>query len=149
MLAKGQPDAGDSRMGLPTDPAARGRYSLEMARELSAEERPAEAVQAPQPRLKPRGWYYAAVPLAWVLTVLLLVIGAWAIGALVYMDSVTPAAPEDVRYPLVSWNENIGAAGGYTAGSRLMALAMTACLPVAVAVGAMGWMLRRRIARGR
>jgi hypothetical protein len=74
----------------------------------------------------------------------LLVIGLWAAGALVYMGVTRPESAEAVHYPLVRWSLDVGDMGGYTNGSRVMAWSMLACLPVGLAFVGMGLYVRRR-----
>jgi len=145
MLAKRQFDA-DALAATPGDEAAR-RDRLHMAREVTppaAEPAaPAEPVATPVPAAVP-GWYKVALPVALILAALLLGIGVWAIGALIYMHNVVPMVPRDVHYPLIAWRLNVGPMGGYTAASRVMAWAMLSCVPVAVLLVVMAWMLRQR-----
>jgi pyruvate/2-oxoglutarate dehydrogenase complex dihydrolipoamide acyltransferase (E2) component len=148
MLAKRQFDA-DALAATPGDEAAR-RDRLHMAREVmppaaapATAPDPAAAPAAPAVPAEP-GWYKAAFPAALILAVLLVGIGIWAIGALVYMHSVAPISPREVHYPLISWRLNIGNMGGYTPASRFMAWAMLLCFPVAVLLVVMARLLRQR-----
>ena len=142
MLAKRQFDA-DALAATPGDEAAR-RDRLQMAREVTPPAAaPAEPAAAPLPAAVP-GWYKVALPVSLILAALLLGIGIWAIGALIYMHNVMPLAPRDVHYPLISWRLEIGTMGGYTAASHFMAWAMLLCVPVAVLLVVMAWMLRQR-----
>jgi hypothetical protein len=85
------------------------------------------------------GWYHAAVPVMYTLGSILLLIGFWAIGALVVMAVSKPAAGGDVWYPFLAWSADIGDEGGFTQGSRIMAWVMVLCLPVSAAL----WMMAR------
>jgi hypothetical protein len=147
MLAKRQFD-GDA-LAAASD-ARRSKEQLHMAREIqpTAPAPPAAPTPLPQPTPIP-GWYRAAFPMALVLAVLLLCIGIWAVGALIYMHKVEPLSARQVHYPLIAWSLNAGPQGGYTAASRNMAWAMLLCLPVAVMLVLMAVMLRRRIVAAR
>ena len=152
MLAKQAFDA-DALAATPGDEAAR-RDRLHMAREvLPAEVGPAAAplaapTAAEAAGLAAPGWYRVAMPVALILAVVLLGIGIWAIGALVYMHNVSPISAREVHYPLITWRLEIGNMGGYTAASRVMAWAMLLCLPVAVLLVVMARMLRQRGRQG-
>jgi hypothetical protein len=77
---------------------------------------------------------------------LLILIGLWAVGALIYMATKSPAAPNEVGYPLIAWAYNPEETGGaYTQNSKLMAAAMLVCLPVSFALGIMGGMMQKQI----
>ena len=82
MLAKRQLD-GDSVAGmelnaLEGEAAKRSRYPLEMAREVV----PPVGIEQPPPAPPPAQWLYrVALPVAWGLVVLLVIIGGWAVGA--------------------------------------------------------------------
>ncbi len=135
MLAKRQFDA-DVLAATPGDEAAR-RDRLQMAREVAPEAAPKPA--APAVPAVP-GWYKVAFWMSLVLAVLLLGIGVWAMGALVYMLNVAPMMPQEVHYPLISWRY-----GGYTGASRFMAWVMLLCVPVAGLLVVMAGMLRARM----
>jgi hypothetical protein len=132
--------------------AAGAGYSLRMAREIPP---PAATVAAPRETAPvaveapvaaaPRSGQRVAPQLAIVVACLLLPIGLWAVGAIVYMNAVLPApvSPEDVHYPLIRWSLDVGNLGGYTAGSRLVAWTMMLCLPVGGALLALSRMLGR------
>jgi hypothetical protein len=92
-------------------------------------------------------WYRWTWPVAVLLALVLLAIGGWGIGALLYMNRVAPLAPSDVHYPLISWKLDIGEYGGYTPASRGMAWGMLVCLPVAAALLILGWIMRGRTRR--
>ena len=89
--------------------------------------------------------YWVLVPMTFaVLAVVLLAIGCWAGGAMMYMAQVTPMEPEEVHYPLIAWSLDVGTIGGYTQASRLMAQSMLAGFPVGLGLLVMAEMLRRR-----
>jgi hypothetical protein len=75
---------------------------------------------------------------------LLMGIGGWAVGAMIYMARVDPIAPEDVRYPLLRWSDEVGTSGGYSPESRLMAMTMLACIPLALVMIVLAIVLRRQ-----
>ncbi len=161
MLAKRQLDGGPAGGGIEGEAARRSRYPLRMAREVVPPlgiEQPAVAamaenkpVEMPPETPAVRWWYKVAIPAAWLLTVVLLAIGAWAVGALIYMarhngNSTPPImVPADVHYPLIAWRLNAGPLGDYTAASRMMAWMMLLCLPVAGLLVMVAGMLRRRM----
>ena len=91
------------------------------------------------------GWFRFAMPMLFVGACVLLGIGGWACGAVIYMQRVTPMAPEDVQYPLLRWSDEVGTSGGYSPESRMMAMAMLGCIPLAVIMVVMGIMLRRQL----
>jgi len=155
------------------------KYPLQMAREVLPEksgsqnapgaplpeassEEPAEeenltqAVAAAGAAVRPRkaaaeipARYRMMVPLTIALAALLLAIGCWAAGAVMYMKNVTPQFAEEVHYPLIAWSLDVGNMGGYTQGSQMMAWSMLACLPVALGLLVMAEMVRRRNGRDR
>jgi hypothetical protein len=90
-------------------------------------------------------WYRVVVPLLFALGGVLMVIGLWAAGAMMYMRTVTPTAAEDVKYPLLQWSDEAGSAGGYSHESQVMAMTMLACIPLAMVMGAIVIVLRRQI----
>ena len=101
-----------------------------MAREIDPASEPMFARDPGEPRRVKRqvkkapGWYHGAVPVMYTLGSILILIGLWAVGALIYMAVKTPAEPGDVVYPLISWAFNPdGDGGAYTAGSKMMAMA--------------------------
>ncbi len=149
MLAKRQFDA-DVLSATLADEAAR-RERLAMAREVTppgpATPPPAAPLASPTAALAalPR-WYRLAHPVALVLTAMLLLIGVWAIGALLYMHFVIPSAPHQVHYPLIAWRWDAAPAGSYTRASRAMAWAMLLCLPLAALLVALANQLRERAA---
>jgi hypothetical protein len=142
MLAKRQFDA-DALAATPGDEAAR-RERLHMAREVfpKSPNNPGNSPGIPETPL-PR-WYAIASPLSLVLAAVLLVIGIWAVGAIIYMHQVAPLAAKDVHYPLLAWRFDLGPMGGYTAASRFMAWTMLLCLPVAGMLLVMAHLLRQR-----
>jgi hypothetical protein len=78
------------------------------------------------------------------------VIGLWAAGAMLYMANATPNDPSEVHYPLVQWSFTAGTddhPGDFTSGSRRMALAMLATLPVALVLLVTAVMMWRRLSR--
>jgi hypothetical protein len=77
------------------------------------------------------GWTRFSTPLLLITIALLLAIGGWALGAVVYMHKVDPIAPEDVRYPLLRWSDDVGTSGGYSTDSRIIPVAMLGALPLA------------------
>ena len=87
------------------------------------------------------GWHRIAVPVSLVLALVLVVIGIWAVGAIIYMRQVSPVAAKDVHYPLIAWRFDAGPMGGYTAASRFMSWAMLLCLPVAGMLVVMAYLL--------
>ena len=91
--------------------------------------------------------YRVFVPVMLALSAVLLAIGCWAGGAVAYMENVTPQFPEEVHYPLIAWSLDVGTMGGYTQGSRIMAWAMLACLPVAFGLMVLAETVRRRNGR--
>jgi hypothetical protein len=147
MLAKRQFDI-DALAATPSDEAAR-RERLHMAREITpGGGQPAtdeSETTTPGPGADTPRWYAIAVPISRVLALLLLVIGAWAVGALIYMHQVSPLAAKDVHYPLIAWRFDVGPLGGYTPASRFMAWTMLLCLPVAALLLVMASLLRQRI----
>jgi hypothetical protein len=91
-------------------------------------------------------WYRVAVPVMFVVGAALTIIGLWAAGAMIYMRTTTPSAPDFVAdYPLIRWDENLGESGEYTDESRTMAAAMLACIPVAGIMGGMVVVMRRQM----
>jgi hypothetical protein len=168
MLAKGQFDSGGSRTpssGKPGEnPSGKSKYSLKMARELSPNDPSPLTTPPPAPAGKDAGGGGRSVPAArrgispayryvlpaMVLTaLLLLLIGLWATGALLYMASISPTEPGDVHYPLVHWSFTEGELGGYTRASRMMAWSMLAALPLALVLGGAAMVMwRRLLARG-
>jgi hypothetical protein len=106
-----------------------------LARER-AERTPVRSAGAPAPRVavpvKLPGWTRFATPLLAVIIVLLVAIGGWALGAVIYMHSVDPIAPEDIGYPLLRWSDDVGTSGGYSPESRIMPLAMLGAFPLAI-----------------
>ncbi len=84
------------------------------------------------------------VPVIFGLAGVLLAIGMWAVGAVMYMANVMPMEAEDVRYPLITWSIEVGTMGGYTQTSRMMAYAMLACVPVALGLLVVAEALRRK-----
>ena len=78
------------------------------------------------------GWTRFATPLLVVTIAVLLAIGGWAIGAVIYVHNVDPIAPEDVRYPLLRWSDDVGTSGGYSPESRIFPLAMLGAFPLAI-----------------
>ncbi len=79
-----------------------------------------------------------------LFSLLLIAIGAWAAGALIYMARSTPFGPSDVHYPLLSWTYDAGPAGDFTAATRTMAWTMLLCLPVAAVILAITIKIARR-----
>ncbi|HUO10884.1 MAG TPA: hypothetical protein VM008_21460 [Phycisphaerae bacterium] len=101
------------------------------------------------PAARMPAWLRFATPVLLVMALLLLTIGAWAVGAMIYMQRVTPIAPEDVQYPLLRWSDEVGTSGGYSPESRLMAMAMLGCIPLALVMGMLALLLRRQARRTR
>jgi len=151
MLAKqGEPEGGLS--AVPPVKRASTRDEIRMAREIQPGEMPvAMPIAAPAARGAKRaaqvpGWYHIAVPVMFTLGSLLILIGLWAAGALIYMALKTPASPADVGYPWISWEMDPDTeAGAFSQGSKIMAMSMLICLPVAIATGAMAAMMQKRI----
>ena len=54
-----------------------------------------------------------------------------------------------MKYPLLQWSDDAGPAGGYSHESQLMAIAMLACIPLALAMGVIVMVLRRQIRAAR
>jgi hypothetical protein len=140
MLAKGQ-GSGDTHIAMPAsspNASSRSRYALKMAREIpppAPASTPAERLTVPArrgPAGRPANRRLLARIIA-ALAVMLLLIGLWAAGALVYMATVHPIASEDVHYPLIRWSLDVGNMGGYTSASRLMGWSMLLGLPVGIA----------------
>ena len=106
---------------------------LEALARARAGEAPVRPAGAPRVVMaaKLQGWTRFATPLLAGTIVLLLTIGGWGLGAVVYMHSVDPIAPEDVRYPLLRWSDDVGTSGGYSTESRIMPLAMLGAFPLA------------------
>lgn len=100
------------------------------------------SVGGPLPR-----WYSIAVPVLFGLGGILMVIGGWAIGAVVYMNRVTPQVAEDINYPLLRFSTDVPGSdiGGYDPQSRMVAMAMLACIPVALLMGGMVIFLRHHM----
>ncbi|HVT80274.1 MAG TPA: hypothetical protein VHM90_06410 [Phycisphaerae bacterium] len=175
MLAKRQLDgdsvAGVEVTGLEGEAARRARYPLQMAKEVVPPvgiEVPPAATGIGEGGAAARGqggvrgagsaggapWLYRlALPVSWALAMILVVIGAWAVGALVYMQQHNAQShppimvPKDVHYPLIAWRFDAGPLGDYTPASKLMARAMMLCLPVAVLLVVVAGMVRKRVIR--
>jgi hypothetical protein len=142
---------------LPGDSMAGAKPPIEMAKEvvprrpaspLAAIAKAAEEVKAVQPAGDspvnvPRGSAGMAYAMM-VIAVVLLIIGSWAVGALMYMRSFQPLSPRDVAYPLISWQIDMEKGGSYARTSVAMAWAMLLCLPVSVILLVMGWKLLPR-----
>jgi multisubunit Na+/H+ antiporter MnhG subunit len=139
MLAKRQFDP-DALAATASDEAAR-RERLQTARLVNPGRQPAGGIigAAAEPA-SPR-WHRAALLTAVGMAILLLVIGLWAVGAIIYMHNVSPLAPNDVHYPLISWNLEAGPMGDYTSASVFIAWTMLLCLPVAAMLLAMAYLL--------
>ncbi|MCL2647870.1 MAG: hypothetical protein FWD61_12795 [Phycisphaerales bacterium] len=95
------------------------------------------------------GWYHAAVPVMYTLGALLILIGLWAIGALIFMAVKAPDELGHVAYPFLTPerapdNEDIWI---YTQGSHIMAWMMLVCLPVSLAMGMMAGIMQQQIRR--
>jgi hypothetical protein len=100
---------------------------------------------SPPPPRAPR-WYRLAAPILFAIGGALMIIGLWAVGALAYMRTTTPTTPDfQSQYPLIRWSPTVGENGGYTDDSKMMAMAMVACIPVAALMGAMVMVMRRQI----
>src|SRR4051812_14546115 len=80
--------------------ARRSKEQLQMAREIP----PARAKVVAPRRVAVPTWYRVALPVSLILAVMLVGIGVWAVGALVYMKQVMPIAARDVHYPLIVWS---------------------------------------------
>ena len=78
------------------------------------------------------------------LALLLLVIGSWAVGALMYMRNYQPLSPRDVAYPFISWHIDLRTGGNYARSSVAMAWSMLLCIPVGMILLWMGWRLRAK-----
>jgi len=143
MLSKGQ-GSGDTHVAAPAvagdEGSIKSKHGLGVAREImpaapipgGAREQ-AAAVAAPRkaaPTPK-SGAYAVLLPVVAFVALLLLFIGIWALGAVVYMNWAKPTEPADVGYPLIHWSFAAGEAGDWTQGSRIMAWSMLACLPLA------------------
>lgn len=156
MLAKRQLDSGGSRgPGSGVTGSARGA-PLPMAREIRGESEEADPVPAePSGRKSSRkpaslpAWSRTIFPMAMVLALLLLAIGLWALGAVIYMVNTAPDLASDVHYPLISWSTDVGLTGGYTHASLWVARGMLLCLPVAIMLAIMGFIWKKRLARRR
>ena len=142
-----RPGPGDSRSGTKVGDSA-GTVSgsaelIQMAREINLP-RPASPIahlEPPRPAAAPGGYRVLAV-LMMLLGVVLLGIGGWAAGAVIYMHNVTPMSPREIAYPLLAWNSDLQVTGAYARVSVIMAWAMLACLPVGVLLLAAGFRLR-------
>jgi hypothetical protein len=167
MLAKGQLEDKDGSRVLPpvAESSRRAKYKLPMAKEIAPPGQNAgntanEAADAEQPvepasqsdqraqQNVPR-WYKPALPMLFVLAVVLAIIGVWAVGAIAYMQNTTPLASTDVHYPLIRWSLDAGDRGNYTESSRLIAWVMLICLPVSAVFLALALMTRKRLKRAR
>ena len=150
----GEPLPGDSMAGTP---GVKPANTLRMAREvrpkraLSPLEQIAkdaakdEEADLPEEILPPAPQRSAAMPyLMMGLAAVLLVIGAWAVGALMYMHNSQPISPRDVTYPFLTWHIDPRTGGAYTSASVAMAWSMLVCLPVATLLMVFGWTMRRR-----
>jgi hypothetical protein len=104
-----------------------------LARER-ADGNPTRTAAAPRMHVAPKlpGWTRFSTPLLLITILLLLTIGGWALGAVIYEHSVDPIAPEDIRYPLLRWSDDVGTSGGYSPESRMMPLAMLGAFPLAI-----------------
>jgi hypothetical protein len=118
---------------------------------LQRDRRPAAPAPAPAPIPQPSAVQRpvrltTGMALLALLSLLLIAVGIWALGAILYMSMVTPAvSQDDVRYPLIHWD---WLHYRYSASSRLLAGAMLLCWPVAaILLGAVAIM--RRAARRR
>lgn len=136
-LAQDALDAAEGKN--PSGETRSGRLNLPMAREIKPQPKAPAGIAAPA---APKAGDGKKVEdggrgmgvgggLMLVLAGLLVVIGAWAAGALWYMAQVTPGAPSQVWYPFVRWNYDAGPTGGYAAETRRMAWTLLMCLPVA------------------
>ena len=119
-----------------SEPMDQREDELEALARERAERVPAGSAGAPAPRVRTAaglpGWTRFAGPLLVMTIVVLLAIGGWAIGAVIYVHNVDPIAPEDVRYPLLRWSDDVGTSGGYSPESRLIPLAMLGAFPLAI-----------------
>ena len=149
-----------------TEPAAAsprtaGTEQIRMAKEIvmpTAEElvepEPAPAPAAPVKKTQQRssgrkrkvpGWYHAAVPVMFTCSSFLLFIGFWALGAVGYIMFAAPKFREDIHYPLIRWDDNVGDIGGISAGSKMMAWFMLISLPVAISLIVMAIIMQKQI----
>jgi len=93
-------------------------------------------------------WYHAAVPVMYTLGVMLILIGLWAIGALIFMAIKAPDDMGRAGYWLLSTTEDVVTGEyTYTKGSYLMAGVMLVSLPVALAMGMMAGIMQQQIRR--
>jgi hypothetical protein len=83
-------------------------------------------------------WWKGALPVMFTLTGLLTLIGLWAVGAIIAM------AANFQNYPLIEFNADDGV---FTSGSKMMAGAMVAALPIALIIGILALMMSRQIRR--
>ena len=91
------------------------------------------------------GWYHAAVPVMYTLGALLILIGLWAVGALIFMAVKEPDEMRPV-YWLLATDQNLeDGAFHYTKGSWMMAWTMLLCLPVSLVLGMMAGIMQRMI----
>lgn len=133
-------------------PRAPGTDEIRMAREIT---RPAPSPLAarpgsrPSPRRKIPGWYHVAVPIMFTVSSLLLLIGFWAIGAVIAIiagfdgypllshavDSGGYAITDDAGHPLLS------------SMSKAMAFTMLTALPVAISLVVMAVIMQRQVSK--
>jgi hypothetical protein len=157
MLAKqGAPDA--AALTPHSSPARPNRDEIQMAREIPLAEQDEARRAFPPAGTAPRGkkpvqavpgWYHGAVPVMFTLGALLLLIGVWAVGGLVYMGMQKPTEAQPGYLwihtePDAETDEPV-----YTAGSKMMATAMVVCVPVAIAMGIMGGMMQKKVSEER
>lgn len=142
MLAKRQFDP-DALAATASDEAAR-RERLHVARVIDPANEPKGAIARAAAEAEGPRWHKIALPVAVAMAVLLVAIGIWAVGALIYMHNVSPKAPKDVHYPLIAWGLEAGPMGDYTPASQFMAWMMLLCLPVAAMLIVMAYLLRQK-----
>jgi len=115
---------------------------------MAKEVEPAAVVKKVVKVVKVPGWYHAAVPVMYTLGVMLILIGLWAIGALIFMAVKAPDDMGRVGYWLLAATENmVTGEYEYTKGSYLMAGVMLVSLPVALAMGMMAGIMQQQIRR--
>jgi hypothetical protein len=149
----GTPQPGDSVAGTP---GLKSKNTLGMAREVpnrslsqlaqAARDAATENEAKPfEPAGPPSASATAGVMpyLMMGLALILLIIGSWAVGALMYMKISQPMSPRDVNYPFLVWHIDLHTSGSYTPATYAMAWSMLLCLPVATLLLILGWRLRK------
>jgi hypothetical protein len=136
----------------PASPRAAGTDEIRMAREIT---RPA-AVSPARPGSRPGargrkipGWYHVAVPIMFTVSSLLMIIGFWAVGAIIAIIAGFDG------YPLLSHAVD---SGGYpitddaghpllSSMSKVMAFTMLIALPVAISLVVMAIIMQRQVSK--